>query len=40
MVYFAQYGVAWTLHGYQLVDRATGQYKVTPTLASGDVKPT
>ncbi len=38
MVYFAQYGVAWTLRGYKLVDRATGQYKATPTLASGDVK--
>ena len=36
--YFAPYGTAWTLHGYQLVDRATGQYKVTPTLASGDFK--
>lgn len=38
MVYFAQYGVAWTLRGYKLVDRATGQYKSTPTLASGDFK--
>ena len=38
MVYFAQYGVAWTLRGYKLVDRATGQYKASPTLASGDVK--
>ena len=38
MVYLAQYGSAWTLHGRQLVDRATGQYKVTPTLASGDFK--
>jgi len=38
MVYFAQYGVAWTLRGMQLVDRATGQYRVTPTLAAGDVK--
>jgi len=37
-VYFAQYGVAWTLRGYKFVDRATGQYKATPTLASGDVK--
>lgn len=36
--YFAPYGTAWTLHGYQLVDRATGQYKVTPTLAAGDFK--
>ena len=36
--YFAPYGTAWILHGYQLVDRATGQYKVTPTLASGDFK--
>ena len=38
MVYLAKYGTAWTLHGYQLVDRSTGQYKVTPTLASGDFK--
>lgn len=38
MVYLAPYGTAWTLHGYQLVDRATGQYKVTPTLAAGDFK--
>jgi hypothetical protein len=38
MIYLAQYGTAWTLHGYQLVDRATGQYKTTPTLASGDFK--
>jgi hypothetical protein len=38
MVYFAPYGVAWTLRGIKLVDRATGQYKATPTLASGDVK--
>ena len=38
MVYLAKYGTAWTLHGYQLVDRATGQYKTTPTLASGDFK--
>ncbi|MBS0172191.1 MAG: hypothetical protein JSR62_17740 [Nitrospira sp.] len=37
-VYYAPYGTAWTLHGYQLVDRATGQYKVTPTLAAGDFK--
>ncbi|MCC6160391.1 MAG: hypothetical protein IT350_20230, partial [Deltaproteobacteria bacterium] len=28
----------WTLHGHQLVDRTTGQYKVTPTLAAGDFK--
>ena len=38
MVYFAQYGAAWTLRGYKLVDRATGQYKSSPTLASGDFK--
>lgn len=38
MIYLAQYATAWTLRGYQLVDRATGQYKVTPTLASGDFK--
>lgn len=38
MIYFAQYGTAWTLRGYKLVDQATGQYKVTPTLASGDFK--
>lgn len=38
MVYLAKYGTAWTLHGYQLVDRATGQYKVAPTLAAGDFK--
>lgn len=37
-VYFAQYGAAWTLRGYKLVDRVTGQYKVTPTLAAGDFK--
>lgn len=38
MIYYAQYGTAWTLHGYQLVDRSTGQYKTTPTLVSGDFK--
>jgi hypothetical protein len=38
MIYFAQYGTAWTLRGYKLVDRATGQYKATPTLAAGDFK--
>lgn len=38
MFYFAPYGTAWDLHGYQLVDRSTGQYKTTPTLASGDFK--
>ena len=38
MIYLAKYGTAWTLHGYQLVDRTTGQYKATPTLASGDFK--
>ncbi len=38
MIYLAPYGTAWTLRGMQLVDRATGQYKVSPTLASGDVK--
>ncbi len=38
MIYFAPYGTAWTLRGMQLVDRATGQYRVTPTLAAGDVK--
>ena len=38
MIYFAEYGTAWDLQGYQLVDRATGQYKVTPTLAAGDFK--
>lgn len=38
MVYLAKYGTAWTLHGHQLVDRTTGQYKVAPTLASGDFK--
>lgn len=38
MIYLAQYGTAWTLRGYKLVDRATGQYKATPTLAAGDVK--
>ena len=37
-VYYAPYGTAWTLRGYQLVDRSTGQYKVTPTLAAGDFK--
>lgn len=37
-VYYVPYGAAWTLHGYQLVDRGTGQYKVTPTLAAGDFK--
>lgn len=37
-VYYAQYGTAWTLRGYKLVDRATGQYRSTPTLASGDFK--
>lgn len=38
MVYLAKYGEGWTLHGYQLVDQTTGQYKVTPTLAAGDFK--
>lgn len=38
MIYLAPYGTAWTLRGMQLIDRATGQYKVAPTLASGDVK--
>lgn len=38
MVYLAKYGTAWTLHGHQLVDQTTGQYKVAPTLASGDFK--
>ena len=38
MVYFARYGVSWTLHGYQLVDRSTGQYRSSPTLATGDFK--
>ncbi len=38
MIYLAKYGEGWTLHGYQLVDRTTGQYKVTPTLAAGDFK--
>ena len=37
-VYYAPYGTAWTLRGYKLVDRATGQYRVTPTLAAGDFK--
>ena len=37
-VYFAQYGVAWTLRGYKFVDRTTGQYRATPTLAAGDFK--
>lgn len=38
MVYFARYGVSWTLHGYQLVDRSTGQSRSSPTLATGDFK--
>ena len=38
MIYLAKYGDGWTLHGYQLVDQSTGQYKVTPTLAAGDFK--
>ena len=38
MVYFARYGVSWTLHGYQLVDRSTGQYRSSPALATGDFK--
>ena len=37
-VYYARYGVAFTIQGYQLVDRATGQYKTTPTLAAGDFR--
>lgn len=36
--YFARYATAWTLRGYKLVDRATGQYKILPTLAAGDFK--
>ena len=38
MVYYAQYGTAFSLRGMKFVDRATGQYRVTPTLASGDFK--
>lgn len=38
MIYHVPYGEAFTLHGWQLVDRTTGQYKVTPTLATGDFK--
>lgn len=38
MIYLAPYGTAWTLRGMQLVDRSTGQYKASPTLAAGDVK--
>lgn len=38
MIYYAKYGTAWTLQGYPLVDRTTGQYKSTPTLAAGDFK--
>jgi hypothetical protein len=38
MIYYAKYGTAWTLQGYPLVDRITGQYKSTPTLAAGDFK--
>lgn len=37
-VYYARYGAAFAIQGYQLVDRATGQYKTTPTLAAGDFK--
>ena len=37
-VYYVPYGTAFTLRGYKLVDRATGQYRSTPTLASGDFK--
>lgn len=37
-VYYARYGTAFDLQGYQLVDRATGQYKTAPTLAVGDFK--
>ena len=37
-IYYAPYGTAWVLQGYQLVDRTTGQYKTTPTLAAGDFK--
>jgi hypothetical protein len=38
MIYLAQYGQGWVLHGYQLVDQTTGQYVITPTLAAGDFK--
>ena len=38
MIYLAKYGEGWVLHGYQLVDSTTGQYKITPTLAAGDFK--
>ncbi len=38
MIYLAKYGTAWTLHGRQLIDRATGQFRATPTLAAGDFK--
>ncbi len=32
------YGTSHTLHGLQLKDRTTGQFKVSPTLATGDFK--
>ena len=37
-VYYAKYGTAWNLRGYQLVDRGTGQYRSSPTIAAGDFK--
>lgn len=37
-VYLVPYGAAYVLHGFQLKDRTTGQFKVSPTMASGDFK--
>ncbi len=37
-IYVVEYGTAQVIHGVQLVDRATGQFKATPTLAAGDFK--
>ena len=38
IIYLVEYAAARTIHGVQLVDRATGQFKATPTLAAGDFK--
>ena len=38
IIYLVEYAAARTIHGVQLVDRSTGQFKTSPTLASGDFK--
>ena len=38
IIYLIEYAAARTIHGVQLVDRGTGQFKSSPTLATGDFK--